>query len=267
MKLACVQMVSVDDVETNLATASQLIQQAADAGARLVCLPENFAFMSQDDGAKKAVAEHKGAGPIQTFLSDCAAKHNLTLVGGSIPLTSHVTDKVFASSLVYDKTGECIAHYDKVHLFDVRVADDEQYLESAHVQPGKDVVVVEVEGIKLALSICYDLRFPELYRRAAERGCDVIAVPAAFTYRTGQVHWEVLLRARAIENLCFVIAPNQGGTHPGQRQTWGHSMIVDYWGNVLGECEQGAGITVADCDFAAQQQQRQQFPALTHRLL
>lgn len=263
---AAVQMVSGDHVDTNLTKAADLIAQAADAGAKLVVLPENFAFMGRYEGAVKAVAEPPdGPGQIQQFLAAQALAHGLVLVGGSVPLSSTKTDKIFASSLVYGPDGRCMARYDKLHLFDVQVGDQEGYKESATFTAGNAFVTVDTPFAQLGLSICYDLRFPELYRQLTQRGAELLLVPSAFTATTGAAHWSTLLRARAVENLSHVVAPNQGGVHASGRATYGHSMIIDPWGRVLAcQTDSGAGVITAKIDLAEQQTVRQQFPALSH---
>lgn len=267
-RAAVLQMVSVDDVDTNLAVASELINQAVTDGAGLVLLPENFGYLGRREADKLAIAEAAGEGPMQAFLFRQAREHGIWLVGGSVPLQSPEPGKVYAACLVYGPDGACHARYDKMHLFDVGVpGSDEQYRESASHVPGDALSVVETGAGCLGLSICYDLRFPELYRQLVARGAQLLAVPSAFTRRTGEAHWEVLLRARAVENLSYVLAPDQGGEHPGGRKTWGESMIVDPWGRVLARLDKGAGVAVADINLAQLQTSRERFPALDHRRL
>lgn len=263
---AAIQMVSHDQVDANLKTAADLIAQAAGAGAKLVVLPENFAFIGRYEGAVAKVAETPGeTGPIQQFLASQAATHALVLVGGSVPLADMGSDKIFASSLVYGPDGRCMARYDKLHLFDVQIGDQEGYKESATYTAGNAVITVDTPYAKLGMSICYDLRFPELYRQLTQRGAELLLVPSAFTATTGAAHWSSLLRARAVENLTYVVAPNQGGVHANGRETYGHSMIIDPWGQVLAShTESNAGVITATIDPNEQQALRQRFPALSH---
>lgn len=268
-RAAVIQMVSGTDLHANLEQASALLAQAAAAGAGLAVLPENFALMGAGDAAKLAVAEPAGSGPIQDFLSAQALRHRLWIVGGTVPLIEREnTGRAFASCLVYDDHGRPAARFDKIHLFDVNIPGrDETYSESASTVAGEEVVVLDSPVGRLGLAVCYDLRFPELFRRMLTQRVQVIALPSAFTAATGRAHWEILLRARAIENLCFVLAPNQGGTHVGGRETWGDSLIVDPWGQVLDRLAQGPGVVLADIDLERQDQTRQVFPALQHRRL
>lgn len=271
-RVAVVQMNSGDDVAANLQAAFVLLQQAAQQGATLALLPENFAFMGARDTDKLAFREPEGDGPIQRFLAKTAAALELTLVAGTFPLA--VPDnlrKVYAAELVFDARGQRIARYDKIHLFDVDVAvgaQTESYRESASIEYGavRPTTVQTPAGV-LGLSVCYDLRFPELYRTLGQRGAQLLSVPSAFTDKTGEAHWDILLRARAIENLCYVLAANQCGTHPGGRRTWGHSCIVSPWGEVLAACATEPGIAVADIDLDALTNLRERFPNLKHRRL
>lgn len=259
-------MVSGIDVRANLTEADRLIGQAASAGAGLVALPENFALMGEHELDKVNIREVDGSGPIQQFLSATARKYGVWIVGGTLPLEAEDDRKVMASCLVYDDRGERVGRYDKIHLFDVSVPDsDEEYRESDSIAPGSEQVVVATPFGKLGLSVCYDLRFPELYRRLAMQGAEILIVPAAFTAQTGAAHWEVLLRARAIENLCYVIAPNQGGLHANGRNTFGHSMIVDPWGTVLNCNAAGSGYVCAEVDHGRLEKVRAVFPVLQHR--
>ena len=268
MKIAAVQMVSATRVEANLAAALDLSTQAAAAGAELVVLPEYFCLLGRKDTDKLALAEAFGAGPLQDFLSRTAHELNIWLVGGTVPLTSPQPGRVFNSTLVYNPDGECVARNDKMHLFrfDNGV---ESYDESRVLLPGTLPVAFELPSgdghtWRIGLSICYDLRFPELYRAL---NADVLLVPSAFTYTTGQAHWEVLLRARAIENLAFVVAAAQGGVHENGRRTWGHSMVVDPWGQVLGQHGEGPAVVMADLHHQALVDARASLPALSHRVL
>ena len=232
---AAIQMASSPNVNANLLKAGQLVAEAVGAGARLVVLPENFALMGSDEFDKVKIREKDGEGPIQEFLATTAKKHGIWLVGGTIPLEANDDNKVRAACLVYNDKGDVVARYDKIHLFDVNVPDtNEVYKESASIEAGEHIRVVDTPYGKLGIAVCYDLRFPEFFRSAVNEGIDILAVPAAFTAETGAAHWEVLLRARAIENQCYVIASNQGGFHLNGRKTFGHSMIIDPWGRDSG---------------------------------
>jgi predicted amidohydrolase len=268
MKVAAIQMTSGPQVAANLEQAGALLEAAAARGARLAALPENFAFMGLNDADKRAVAEADGSGPAQEFLATTARRLRLWIVGGTLPLRAGSDGRVAAASLVFNSDGERVARYDKIHLFDVDIPGrTESYRESAHVAPGQAVAVLDTPVGRLGLSVCYDVRFPELYRRMSAAGAQILAVPSAFTSPTGRAHWETLLRARAIENLCYVVAPAQSGFHPSGRETYGDSMIVDYWGRVLQRVPRGRGSAVADVDLAHQTSVRESFPALLHRVL
>lgn len=264
VRMAAVQMASGPNVGANLAEAERLIGMAVAAGARLVALPEYFAIMGLKDSDKVAVKEQPGKGPIQKFLATQAKKHGIWLVGGSVPLACDNPKKVFNSCLVYDDKGRQVARYDKIHLFGLSLGA-EHYKEQTTIEPGKQVVVLDTPFGRLGLSICYDLRFPELYRAMGD--VDVILVPAAFTATTGKAHFETLVRARAIENLAYVIAPAQGGYHVSGRETHGDSMIVDPWGNILDRLPRGSGVVVAGINRTYQEGLRQSLPALKHRTL
>jgi nitrilase len=268
-RAAAIQMVSGDDLRANLDAAAHLLAEAAAAGARLAVLPENFALMGATEAAKLAVAETPGNGPIQEFLAEQAARHRLWLVGGTLPLREPPdSDRAYASCLVYDDAGRLRARYDKIHLFDVGLpGSQESYAESRSTLAGTDTVVLDTPFGRLGLAVCYDLRFPELFRRLAGEDAEVVAVPSAFTATTGRAHWDVLLRARAIENLCYLIAPDQGGTHPGGRETWGDSLIVDPWGQVPKRLPSGPGVVLGEIDLARLRQTRERFPVLQHRRL
>ncbi|MCC2655495.1 MAG: carbon-nitrogen family hydrolase [Panacagrimonas sp.] len=268
--VAALQMNSGDDVAANLAAAARLVEAAAASGAVLAALPENFAFMGGHEAAKLAHAEPDGSGRIQDFLSDCARRHRIWIVAGTMPMAvPGDPERVHAASLVYDDAGRRVARYDKIHLFDVEVERDgrmERYHESRHIARGHwNPVVVDTPAGRVGLSVCYDLRFPELFRSLVAQGAELLCVPAAFTARTGEAHWDVLQRARAVENLCYVIAPAQYGTHPGGRSTWGHSMVVDPWGTVLACEASGESAVIARVDRQRQAQLRASFPALSHR--
>jgi nitrilase len=268
MKIAAIQMTSGPDVGANLEQARALLEDAAARGARLAALPENFSFMGLKDADKRAVAEADGSGPAQDFLADSARQLKLWIVGGTVPLRvgADTDGRVAAASLVYDPDGRRAARYDKIHLFDVDIPGRiEAYRESRHVAPGAAAAVVDTPAGRLGLSVCYDVRFPELYRHLSAAGAQLLVVPSAFTAPTGRAHWETLLRARAIENLCYVLAPAQSGFHPGGRETYGDSMIVDYWGRILQRVPRGRGCAVAEVDLSRQAGVRESFPALAHR--
>lgn len=268
LKAAAVQMHSGDDVADNLEQARGLLEEASGKGATLAVLPENFALMPKRSREKTAIAEQPGEGPIQAFLSETAARLDLWIVAGSLPLVSPDSQRTYGASLVFDPAGALSAVYRKIHLFDVDLADSqESYRESRSMYPGDDVVVVPTPLGTLGLSICYDLRFPELYRELVDAGATLLSVPAAFTETTGRAHWHTLLKARAVENLAYVIAPGQTGTHPDGRSTYGHSVIVDPWGKVLGELESGSGVVVAPIDLDRVKRLRREFPALANRRL
>lgn len=273
MKIAAVQMLSTPDVANNLARAAALVAQAAEAGAELIGLPEYFCLMGHRDSDKLLHAEPLGEGPIQAMLSDTARRHRIWLAGGTLPLTI-ANDPAHAhnSTLVFGPDGQRVARYDKIHLF--RFDDGERrYDEAATLSPGEQPVAFSVTDRtghtwRVGLSVCYDLRFPELYRGLCCPPCDLLMVPAAFTYPTGEAHWELLLRTRAIENQCYVLAPAQGGTHENGRRTWGHSVAIGPWGEVLAmRTEPGEGVVIAEMETSRLQQVRSQLPALQHRAL
>jgi nitrilase len=265
MKVAAVQMVSGPEVGRNLDAAGRLVADAAAAGAVLVALPEYFCLLGRRDTDKLLHAEAPGDGPIQRFLADTARRHGLWLVGGTLPIRAD-GGRVLNSNCVYAPDGTLAARYDKIHLF---AFDNgrEQYDEGRTLAAGRTPVALQAGPLRVGLSVCYDLRFPELYRTLMTPPCDLISVPAAFTYTTGRAHWELLLRARAVENQCYVLAAAQGGTHENGRRTWGHSMVVDPWGEVLAVRDEGEGIVVAEVDAARIAQVRLQLPALAHRRL
>lgn len=265
---AAIQMASSPNVGANLLEAGKLMSRAAAAGARLVVLPENFAFMGLKDTDKLAHAEREGNGPIQEFLSREAERHGVWLVGGTMPIAASQPGKVRAACLIFDALGQVAGRYDKIHLFDVNVpGSEEQYRESETIECGAAPLVLDTPYGRLGVAICYDLRFPELFREMAVEGMDILAVPAAFTARTGAAHWEILTRARAVENLCHVVASNQGGFHINGRETYGHSMIVGPWGDTLSCLPTGAGFACAEVDLDKMLRLRQSFPALGHRRL
>lgn len=267
-RVAAIQMTSGHVVADNLAVAEILLQEAKELGAEVACLPENFSFIGIKDADKLAVAEEDGEGPIQQFLSDIARRLQLWVLGGTTVLRGDTERRVANASLLYDAAGRRVARYDKIHLFDVAIPGrDEQYLESLHVMPGRDVVLADTPVGRLGMSVCYDMRFPELYRELVQRGAQWLAMPAAFTVPTGRAHWETLLRARAIENLCYVVAPAQSGTHTSGRETYGDTLIVDCWGQVLTRLAKGNGVITADIDLGLQAETRARFPALDNRRL
>ena len=266
--VAALQMCSSEERAANLATAGRLLESAAAQGACVAVLPENFSMMARRDADRRALAETDGTGPVQDFLARRARELQLWIVAGSVPIANGPSDRIAQSCLVYDRQGERAARYDKIHLFDVDLPErKESYRESAHMAPGHDIVALDTPAGRLGLSICYDLRFPELYRRLLDAGAQWLVVPAAFTATTGEAHWEALLRARAIENLCSVVASGQCGEHANGRRTHGHSMIIDYWGRILAQQASGEGVICAPLDLAAQSEARRNFPALSHRVL
>jgi nitrilase len=264
MKIAALQMVSTPDPARNLDTAASLIDEAARGGARLVVLPEYFCLLGRRDTDKLALAEDDDAGPIQQALADSARRAKVWLVGGTLPMRTANPQRVRNSCCVYAPDGRRVARYDKIHLF---AYDNgrEQYDEGRVLEAGDAPVAFETEGLRVGLSVCYDLRFPELYRALARPPCDLLCVPSSFTYTTGLAHWELLLRARAVENQCYVIAPAQGGVHENGRRTYGHSMIVDPWGEVLAVRDEGVGVVMAELDRERITAVRTQLPALQHR--
>ena len=264
IKIAAIQMASGPYVSANLSEAERLIEIAAAQGAKLVVLPEYFAIMGFKETDKVAVREEEGKGPIQTFLKTMAKKHKIWLIGGSIPLVSNFPNKVRNSCLVYDDKGQQVARYDKIHLFGLDLGN-EHYHEEKTIESGDAIQVVDTPFGKIGLSICYDLRFPELYRAMGEVNMSVI--PSAFTDTTGKAHWETLIRARAIENLSYVIAPAQGGYHLSGRETHGNSMIVDPWGVILDRLPRGSGVVIATMNPKYQQSLRKSLPALKHRTI
>jgi nitrilase len=275
-RVAAVQMATGLDVAANLQEAERLVREAAAGGAGLVVLPENFAWMGKQAEDQITLREADGAGPLQSFLARVASEQRVWLVGGTIPLASADPGRVRASCLVFDERGQRVGRYDKIHLFDVCVpGGDEQaneqanehYQESATIEPGTQVVVIDSPWGRLGLAVCYDLRFPELFRRMLDQGVEIIAVPAAFTAMTGKAHWETLVRARAIENLVFVVAAAQGGLHLNGRETYGHSMVVDPWGTILTQLTRGTGCVLSAIEREFQGSVRRHFPSIDHRRL
>ncbi|MFH1870057.1 MAG: carbon-nitrogen hydrolase family protein [Pseudomonadota bacterium] len=264
VKIAAVQMISGPDVAPNLATAGRLIAEAAAAGAQLVALPEYFPLIGATDADRLAAREADGAGPMQDFLAATARRHGLWLVGGSIPLVAQDPAKLRNSCLVYDPQGERVARYDKIHLFNFRKGD-EAYDEAATIERGDKLVSFDTPFGRVGVAICYDLRFPELFRALGE--LDLLVLPAAFTETTGRAHWEMLLRARAVENQCYVLAAAQGGRHPTGRLTHGNSMIIDPWGEILARMDKGEGVVLAELNRQSLVDIRTSLPALKHRIL
>lgn len=268
LRVAAVQMVSRATIAPNLQDAAALIASAAREGAQLVALPEYFCLMGMEDSDKLAVREEDGHGPLQEFLATQAASHRIWLAGGTIPLTSPAADRVLNTVLVFDPEGRRVARYDKIHLFSFQ-RGGESYDEARTIWPGRAPCTFKWArgdlSLSVGLSVCYDLRFPELYR--AMDTPDLILVPSAFTATTGRAHWETLLRARAVENLCYVLAPAQGGRHENGRRTFGHSMLIDPWGTVLAQREEGAGVVIGEIDPSRLVECRQSLPALGHRVL
>ena len=266
--VAAIQMTSGADVGRNLESAALMLRGASAQGAAFAVLPENFAFMGRGEEAKLAVAEEAGTGPIQSFLAQAARDHGLWICGGTVPLRVPGETRVAASCLVYDPQGELVGRYDKIHLFDVDVPGKlESHRESRSVRPGAQTVVVDTPLGRLGLAICYDVRFPELFRALLGAGAEWFVLPSAFTVPTGRAHWEILVRARAIENFCHMVAPAQSGLHENGRETHGDSMIVDPWGRVLARLPRGTGVITAELDLARQRRLRQEFPAVAHRRL
>ncbi len=264
VKIAAIQMASGPNVAANLSEAKRLIETAVNQGARLVVLPEYFAIMGLNDTDKVAVREQEGSGPIQDFLSSTAKKNKIWIIGGTVPLVSQFPNKVRNSCLVYDDRGKQVARYDKIHLFGLDLGN-EHYHEENTIEAGDAVKVVETPFGRVGLSVCYDLRFPELYRAMGK--VNIIVVPAAFTDTTGKAHWETLIRARAIENLSYVIAPAQGGYHVSGRETHGNTMIVDPWGVILDRLPRGSGVVIATMNPKYQESLRKSLPALKHRTI
>ena len=266
LAVACIQLNSGDDLQANLLRAANLIRKAAEAGCGLALLPENFSFMGATEEAKFEIAETQESSSVLEFLSEQARMHNMAIVGGSILLQYVGNNRVRNCSPAFSAEGELLAYYDKIHLFDA-ILPHETYSESNTVESGSQPKMVEMGNWKLGLSICYDLRFPKLYRHYSAHDCNILTVPAAFTVPTGKAHWETLLRARAIENQCYVLAAAQYGNHPGERKTWGHSMIIDPWGKVLAEMENEEGFITAEISLDRVKEVRSILPALTHRRL
>jgi deaminated glutathione amidase len=266
--VAAVQMTSAADVAHNLETARRLLATARERGACLAVLPENFSFMGRTESERRRIVERDGDGPIQRAVSKMARDYRLWVVAGTTPIAVDGDGRPANACIVYDDKGQRVSRYDKIHLFDVDLPSGrEGYRESANAAPGREPVLVDTPAGRLGLSVCYDLRFPELYRRLVSEGAEIFSVPSAFTAPTGRAHWEVLLRARAIEDLCFVIAAAQSGLHDSNRETYGDSLIVDFWGRVLAREPRGSGVVTAQLDRDAQRATRASFPALQHRAI
>ncbi|MDR5778475.1 carbon-nitrogen hydrolase family protein [Caballeronia sp. LZ065] len=263
-QVAALQMVSTPDRERNLAAAGQLIAEAARRGAQLVLLPEYFCFMGFKDTDKLAIREQPGSGPIQQFLADSAREHRVWIIGGTLPLQSPEAERVLNTTLVFDPHGKQVARYDKIHLFNFEKGE-ESFDEARTICPGSDVRTFEAPFGRVGLSVCYDLRFPELYRQLGD--CALMVVPSAFTWTTGKAHWETLLKARAVENQCYVLAAAQGGTHENGRRTWGHSMLIDPWGEIIDVQDEGPGVVLGGIDAQRIAAVRQSLPAYRHRVL
>ncbi|MDJ0862048.1 MAG: carbon-nitrogen hydrolase family protein [Gammaproteobacteria bacterium] len=266
-RIAAIQMASGPNIAANLVEVERLIARAAEDGAELVVLPENFALMGKTEFDKLEIREQDGSGPIQDFLAAQAERHGIWLVGGTIPMACDSPDKVYATCLLYNSDGARVARYDKVHLFDVTLREnkEEQYYESMTIDAGHEAMVADTPFGRLGMAVCYDLRFPEQFRCMLSQGMELVSLPAAFTAITGKAHWELLVRARAVENLCYVIAANQGGFHLGGRETHGDSMIVDPWGVILNRMSRGPGVIVAELDRERLESIRRNFPATDHR--
>ncbi len=265
-KIAAIQMASGSNIDANLLEVEKIVSAAVAAGAELVVLPENFAFLGKTESELCALREKEGDGPLQQFLSQLAQRHSIWVVGGTIPLVATDPDKICAASLIFNAAGEQVGRYDKIHLFDVHLTEtNERYAESKIIEAGKNVVVIDSPFGRLGVAVCYDLRFPEMFRKMADMGVEIICMPAAFTAITGKAHWEPLVRARAIENLAYVVASAQGGFHVSGRETYGHSMVVNQWGTILDQLPQGRGYVIAELDLEHLASTRRTFPALTHR--
>jgi len=264
-KAAAVQMASGSNVTANLTEVGRLIDIAVQQGASLIVLPENFALMPVDEAERINAAEEFGSGTIQEFVSAKAAQHKVWIVAGTLGIKSSSSDRIYSTSILYGESGEVRGRYDKMHLFDVSLENGEEYAESRIFEAGNTVTVVDTPFGKLGIAVCYDLRFPELFRAMLDEGANIFALPSAFTSRTGRAHWEVLVRARAVENLAYVIAAGQGGYHVNGRETHGDSMIVNPWGEILDRLPRGSGVVVAGIDINMQQRVRASLPSIDHR--
>ncbi len=267
-RIAAIQMASGPNINANLLEAGRLISSAVEQGARLVVLPENFGLMGKSEQEKVTACEVEGEGPMQSFLAEQAAKHKIWLVGGTVPLAATVPNKVRASTLLFNSEGEQVARYDKIHLFDVLLEESgENYTESETLEAGDAITVVDTPFGRMGIGICYDLRFPEMFRAMLDEGMELLVLPSAFTAITGKAHWETLIRARAIENLCYVIAADQGGYHVGGRESHGDSIIIGPWGVIFDRLARGSGVVIAELDCARLASIRRNLPAITHRRL
>ncbi|MCP3671865.1 MAG: carbon-nitrogen hydrolase family protein [Gammaproteobacteria bacterium] len=265
-KVAAIQMASGPNVSANLLEAERIVGDAVEAGAKMVVLPENFAFMGETDEDNLKFKEEPGNGPLQTFISQLAERHDIWIAGGTIPLTATAPNKIRSSCLMFNDKGEQVARYDKIHLFDVHLLEtDEKYSESSTIEPGTDTVVVDSPFGRIGMAICYDLRFPEQFRNLVDEGMEIAVLPAAFTAHTGKAHWQPLVQTRAIENLSYMITAAQGGYHVSGRETYGHSMIVDPWGTIQGQIARGNGFAMGEIDLTHLNNTRRAFPALEHR--
>lgn len=266
-KVAAIQMASGPHVTANLMEASRLIGEAASQGAQMAVLPESFVFMGESEEQRVKIAEPLGRGQMQDTMKDLAVKHKIWIVAGTIPIQSNDPARAYASSLMFNASGEQVARYDKMHLFDVELSEaQETYAESETTKPGKERIIIDTPVGRVGMAVCYDLRFPGHFRHMAEAGAELFVIPSAFTDTTGKAHWEVLVRARAIENLSYVVASAQGGFHVNGRATYGHSMIVDYWGNIHEQLGKGAGMIISDIDLGKLRATRKAFPVLEHRI-
>ncbi len=265
-KIAAIQMASGPNLSANLLEVEKLVTEAVGAGAELIVLPENFAFMGEADQEIIKFKEAPGEGPLQTFLSQLAATNNIWVVGGTIPLEANDPDKIRSSCLVFNEKGEQVARYDKIHLFDVHLLEtDEEYSESITIEAGEETVVFDSPFGRIGLAICYDVRFPEQFRNLIDEGMEIAIIPAAFTAHTGKAHWQPLIQTRAIENLSYVVASAQGGYHVSGRETYGHSMAVDPWGTIQDVVERGNGFAMGEINLDLLNKTRRAFPALEHR--
>jgi nitrilase len=265
-KIAAIQMSSTADLNENLAIAERSIEQAAQTGAQLVVLPEMFAVMGATENDKLAVKEEIGQGKIQAFLAEQAKNNNIWLIGGTIPIRCQNTHKIKAASLVFNNTGQLVARYDKIHLFDVTLSSNEIYHESATTSPGDTLVILDSPIGKLGLAVCYDVRFPEMFRALANAGAEIFILPTAFTYLTGQAHWHALTRSRAIENFCYLIGACQWGMHANGKKTYGHSLIIEPWGQIIASLDDGDGVITAEVDLDKIQTARKRVPVLEHQI-
>ena len=267
-KVGCVQIASGPNIEANLSEVSRHIADAKENGANIVILPENFAMMAEKDIFYLDIQEDLGSGRIQDFISNEAKKHEIWIVAGTIPIKTNIKNKVLSTCIVYDDAGKIVSHYSKMHLFDVNIPDtNDEYRESDTFLNGEDVVTLDTPFCKIGLSICYDLRFPELFRKLSEKNAQLICLPAAFTYQTGKAHWEFLIKSRAIENLAYLAASAQGGYHVSGRETYGNSMIINPWGEALNIMKKKSGVIVSEIDINAQEKLRSSFPCLEHRII